>query len=82
MNVPPFIDNVSASGLCGKQFYLHGLDVGDALRNVTINVEENSLDITELYKAIASLKGENEILKKEVVELKKQMQVIISAEKK
>lgn len=36
-----------------------------------MNVEENSLDIIELYKMLEQLKKENQELKQEVIELKK-----------
>ena len=49
----------------------NGLDVGDALRNVTINVEENSLDIVDLYQRLETLEKENQQLKTEVTNLKK-----------
>jgi cell division protein FtsB len=54
----------------GKQIEKNGLDVGETMKGVTSNVEENRLDITDLHKRLLKLEKENQKLKKEINELK------------
>jgi hypothetical protein len=54
-----------------KEIEKNGLDLGASLSALTLNIEENSLDIIDLYKMITELKQENEKLKKEVANFKK-----------
>jgi cell division protein FtsB len=42
-----------------------------ALKTVTINVEENSLDIVNLYERLEKLEKENQKLKEEISSMKK-----------
>jgi hypothetical protein len=46
-----------------------GIPTGEVMRGMTQNLEENSLEIIELYKMFEELKNENEALKKKVEEL-------------
>ena len=48
----------------------NGLQIGKIFKGILLNVEENSLDIVELFKSVEALKKENELLKKEIIELK------------
>jgi hypothetical protein len=43
-----------------------GLELGQTVRGVMLNVEENRLDITQLYKIIEELKQENKELRKTI----------------
>jgi len=58
-----------------KETDISGMKAGETISGIIMNVEENSLDIIDLQK-------ENETLKKEINELKKQMQTVINAQKK
>ena len=53
-----------------KEIEKNGLDLGESLSALTLNIEENSLDIIDLYKMITELKSENEKLKKEIKAIK------------
>ena len=62
----------------GWQIVEEGLEMGETIRGVTKNVEENRLDITDLFKRVEKLEKSNaekdkeiEILKKEKVALSK-----------
>ncbi|PCJ79770.1 MAG: hypothetical protein COA57_15405 [Flavobacteriales bacterium] len=48
----------------------HGLDLGKNMEGMMLNVEENRLDITELYKRLERLEKENKDLKAELLESK------------
>jgi hypothetical protein len=48
----------------------NGVDMGETLKHVTINVEENSLDIIDLYQRLEKLETENRQLKKELENFK------------
>jgi hypothetical protein len=48
----------------------NGVDMGETLKHVTINVEENSLDIIDLYQRLEKLEAENTQLKKELANFK------------
>ncbi|TAL59473.1 MAG: hypothetical protein EPN85_09300, partial [Bacteroidetes bacterium] len=58
-----------------KETDKNGLKAGEAISGIIMNLEENSLDIIDLQK-------ENETLKKEVNELKKQMLSMLNTQKK
>ena len=58
-----------------KETDISGMKAGETISGIIMNVEENSLDIIDLQK-------ENEKLRKEVDELKKQMQSVLNAQKK
>lgn len=54
----------------------HGVNMSETLKHVTINVEENSLDIIDLYqqtveltKRLEKLEAENMLLKKELISI-------------
>lgn len=55
----------------GKEIETTGLDVGDVMKGMIQNIEEDRLDITELYKLVSNLQIENEKLQNEIKELKK-----------
>ncbi len=55
-----------------KEIETNGLKVAKNLKGIVLNVEENSLDIIELYKIIIEQKKEIDQLKKALNELKKQ----------
>jgi hypothetical protein len=59
----PFVDPAS-------EMESNGLDVSKNFSGLLQNVEENTLDITELYKRLGELVRQNEELKKEVEILK------------
>jgi len=66
-----YIKNKHLFGMpSGKQIEKNGLDVGETMKGVTLNVEENRLDITDLHKRLLKLEKENQKLKKEINELK------------
>ncbi len=48
----------------------NGVNMSETLKNVTINVEENSLDIIDLYQRLEKLETENKQLKKELTSFK------------
>jgi hypothetical protein len=48
----------------------NGVNMSETLKNVTINVEENSLDIIDLYQRLEKLELENTQLKKELTSFK------------
>jgi hypothetical protein len=48
----------------------NGVNMSETLKNVTINVEENSLDIIDLYQRLEKLESENTQLKKELTGFK------------
>ena len=52
-----------------KDIALNGLDLGTSIEGITQNVEENTLDIMEIYKSLTLLKEENERLKLEILKL-------------
>ena len=54
-----------------KEIVKNGLSMGKTLAGITMNVEENTLDIIELYKMMDELKQENEELKTQLSSLKK-----------
>ena len=54
-----------------KQIEEDGLDIAKTMTGITMNVEENSLDIIALYKMLEDLKNENKELKNEIKALKK-----------
>jgi hypothetical protein len=58
--------------LSANEIETNGLDMGEALKGVTINVEENSLDIVALYQRLEKLEKENEQLKVQIISIKKQ----------
>jgi hypothetical protein len=47
-----------------------GVNMSETLKHVTINVEENSLDIIDLYQRLEKLETENRQLKKELTSFK------------
>lgn len=57
--------------LSAREINDKGIPTGEVLTGLTQNVEENTLDILELHKMILELKKENEILKKQVLEIEK-----------
>ena len=54
-----------------KEIEKNGLQVSTVLSGITQNVEENTIDIVELYKKVIALEKENEKLKKEIENLSK-----------
>ncbi|MFH1319555.1 MAG: hypothetical protein ABII90_02730, partial [Bacteroidota bacterium] len=52
----------------GKKIEEEGLSVGKTMAGITLNVEENRLDITDLYKMYYELKEENAMLKQLIIE--------------
>ena len=54
-----------------KEITTNGLDVGKTMKGITQNVEENVLDIHQLYLRLEKLEAENKVLKAEVEQLKK-----------
>lgn len=48
----------------------YGVNLSETLKHVTINVEENSLDIIDLYQRLEKLESENLQLKKELMNFK------------
>ena len=59
----PYIPNA-------KEIDKNGLDIGTGMAAITQNVEENTIDIIQLYKKMIALETEVEKLKKENSELK------------
>jgi hypothetical protein len=59
----PYIPNA-------KEIDEKGLDIGTGMAAITQNVEENTIDIIQLYKKMVALEAEVEKLKKENEELK------------
>ena len=55
----------------GTEIIKNGLPLKQTLTGLTQNVEEMSLDMIELYKAVQALKKENEDLKSEITSLKR-----------
>lgn len=53
-----------------KEILNNGLKTAETLQGMILNVEENRLDITELYKLIEQLQDENRELRKIIRELK------------
>tara|TARA_Y100000589_G_scaffold331882_1_gene387620 strand:- start:3938 stop:5209 length:1272 start_codon:yes stop_codon:yes gene_type:complete len=53
-----------------KEIEENGAGVGEALTGILQNVEENRLDITQLYKMIIELQKENKALKEQLGKLK------------
>ena len=54
-----------------KEIEKNGLQVSTVLSGITQNVEENTIDIVELYKKVIALEKENEKLKKQIECFKK-----------
>ena len=54
-----------------KEIEANGLPLVTTVKGITLNVEENSLDIIELFKRLENLEKENDRLKKEISGLKK-----------
>jgi len=54
----------------GKEIEANGLKAGKTMQGMILNIEENRLDITDLYKMIIGQNKEIETLKKELYELK------------
>ena len=50
-----------------KEIDANGLPVVTAIKSLTLNTEENSLDIIELYKIVKKLEKENEVLKQTLI---------------
>ncbi len=55
----------------GKEIETEGLDVGGVMKGMMQNIEEDRLDITELFKRIEQIEKENAELKKQIAQLKK-----------
>lgn len=53
----------------GKKIEEEGLSVGKTMAGITLNVEENRLDITDLYEMYYELKKENTELKQQLADL-------------
>ncbi len=56
--------------LKAEEIEQNGVNMSETLKHVTINVEENSLDIIDLYERLEKLEAENMQLKKELTGLK------------
>jgi len=56
-----------------KEIEKGGLTVSTTMAGMTQNIEENTMDIVDLYKMMAELKKENQELKKEITGLKKEV---------
>ena len=54
----------------------NGLDVSKTMKGVTLNVEKNRLDITDLHKRLVKLEQENQELKKENIKLKQRIELL------
>jgi hypothetical protein len=50
-----------------------GLDIGNVLKGMMQNIEEDRLDITELYKKLIKLEQENIELRHKIIELRNEM---------
>jgi hypothetical protein len=53
-----------------KEIETDGLDIGNVMKGIMQNVEEDRLDITELFIRMEKLEKQNEELKKEIIDLK------------
>jgi len=60
----------------GIEIETNGLKVAKNMRGVIWNIEENSLDIIDLYKMILEIKKENIQLKQDNELLKKEIEAI------
>lgn len=66
-----FETNKHLPGLAkASEIELNGINMSETLKHVTINVEENSLDIIDLYQRLEKLEAENIQLKKELKSFK------------
>lgn len=54
-----------------KELMEEGIHTNEVLKGMLSNIEDNTMEIIELYKMIKELKQENEELKKEIEKLKK-----------
>jgi len=56
----------------GKDISSNGLQVARNLNGMMQNIEENTMDLVDIYKRLVNLEKENELLKQQVADLTKQ----------
>ncbi len=54
-----------------------GLDLGNVMKGIMQNVEEDRLDITELFSKMSKVAEQNELLLEQIEELKRQIQILM-----